>query len=51
MIAQHIGKSEDIMRTVKDVITSCTFEKVDAEKLPIFDLEYIFINQDYKVCR
>ena len=44
MIAQQAGKSEDIMRAVKDVITSCTFEKVDAEKLPIFDLEYIFIN-------
>ena len=44
MIAQQSGKSEDIMRAVKDVITSCTFEKVDAEKLPIFDLEYIFIN-------
>ena len=44
MIAQQTGKSEDIMRAVKDVITSCTFEKVDAEKLPIFDLEYIFIN-------
>ena len=44
MIAQQAGKSEDIMRAVKEVITSCTFEKVDAEKLPIFDLEYIFIN-------
>ena len=44
MIAQQSGKSEDIMRSVKDVITSCTFGKVDAEKLPIFDLEYIFIN-------
>jgi hypothetical protein len=44
MIAQSTGKQDDIMRAVKDVITSCTFEKVDASKLPIFDLEYIFIN-------
>ena len=37
MIAQSTGKQDDIMRAVKDVITSCTFEKVDASKLPIFD--------------
>ena len=44
MIAQSTGKQDDIMRAVKDVITSCTFEKVDASKLSIFYLEYIFIN-------
>ncbi len=43
MIAQQSGKTEDIMRSVKDVITSCTYGKVDANNLPTFDLEYMFL--------
>ena len=43
MIAQQSGKTEDIMRSVKEVITSCTYGKVDADNLPTFDLEYMFL--------
>jgi len=44
MLAQQSGKDSDIMRALKDVINACTFDKVKAETLPTFDLEYIFIN-------
>lgn len=43
MMAQQSGKEEDMLRAVKDIITSCTFEKLDASKLPFFDLEYMFL--------
>tara|TARA_R100000951_G_C2635251_1_gene179070 strand:+ start:358 stop:1059 length:702 start_codon:yes stop_codon:yes gene_type:complete len=44
MLAQQSGKDSDIMRALKDVINACTFDKVKAETLPTFDLEYMFIN-------
>ena len=30
-------------RALKQVVNNCTFEKVDVRKLPLFDLEYIFL--------
>jgi len=44
MLAQQSGKDSDIMRALKDVINACTFDKIKAETLPTFDLEYMFIN-------
>tara|TARA_E500000178_G_scaffold128160_1_gene127960 strand:+ start:4011 stop:4712 length:702 start_codon:yes stop_codon:yes gene_type:complete len=44
LMAQTSGEQADILRAVKEVINACTFEKVDANNLPTFDLEYIFIN-------
>lgn len=31
-------------RVVRDLVKVCTFDKVDASKLPHFDIEYIFMN-------
>ena len=44
LMAQTSGEQADILRAVKEVINACTFEKIDANNLPTFDLEYIFIN-------
>jgi hypothetical protein len=44
LMAQTSGEQADILRAVKEVINACTFDKVDANNLPTFDLEYIFIN-------
>lgn len=44
LMAQTSGEQSDILRAVKEVINACTFDKVDANNLPTFDLEYIFIN-------
>ena len=44
LMAQTSGEQTDILRAVKEVINACTFDKVDANNLPTFDLEYIFIN-------
>ena len=40
--AQEGGEVE-MMDAVADVVTSCTFGKLDVNKLPSFDLEYIFL--------
>ena len=44
LIALESGKSEDIINAVKDIVTACTFDKLDLGKMPMFDVEYVFLN-------
>jgi len=44
LIALESGEPEDIINAVKDIVTSCTFEKLNLGKMPMFDVEYIFLN-------
>jgi|TARA_Y100000385_G_scaffold286054_1_gene347244 hypothetical protein len=44
LIALESGESEDIINAVKDIVTECTYGKVDLGTLPMFDVEYIFLN-------
>jgi hypothetical protein len=43
LMAKNTENTEDIINTVKQVIQNCIIEPIDAEKLAIFDIEYIFI--------
>ena len=44
LIALESGESKQMINAVKDIVTECTFGKVDLGKLPMFDVEYIFLN-------
>jgi len=44
LIAMESGKSEDILEAVKQIVSSCTFDKLDLGRMPMFDVEYIFLN-------
>ena len=44
LMAMESRKNEDIVQAVKDIVTTCTFEKLDVSSLPMFDVEYIFLN-------
>ncbi len=44
LIALESGEYEQISRALKDIVKACTFDKLDVESLPIFDLCYLFIN-------
>jgi len=44
LIALESGKSEDIIDAIKDIVTECTYGKIDLGKMPMFDVEYIFLN-------
>jgi hypothetical protein len=44
LVAMEGGKSEDILEAVKQIVESCTFEKLDLGRMPMFDVEYIFLN-------
>jgi len=36
--------AKNIVKTVKDLIDVCTFNKLDVDKLPNYDVEYLFLN-------
>mgnify|MGYP000356695389 CR=1 FL=1 len=43
LIAIENDKSEEMLNAIKQIIRNCTFDKIDVEKIPLFDLEYIFL--------
>ena len=43
LMAMEEEKDAQLNRALKQVVSNCTFEKVDVGKLPLFDLEYIFL--------
>ena len=43
MIAAETGEQKDMLRAMSDVIKSCTYDVVICDDLPVFDIEYIFL--------
>ena len=43
LIAMESGKNEDIIEAVKQIVEECTFNKLNLGTLPMFDVEYIFL--------
>lgn len=43
LIAQQSEDDKTMLNTLKDIIRSCTFDKVNPDSLAVFDIEYIFI--------
>lgn len=44
MMAQETKKKQDITNTVVDVLNACTFNSMNLKELPLFDIEYLFLN-------
>ena len=44
MMAMESKSESDITQAVKDIVTECTFGKVKIDNMPMFDVEYIFLN-------
>ena len=44
MIAMESKDNTQIVNAVKDIVSACTFDKVDISSMPMFDVEYIFLN-------
>ena len=44
MMAMESKSDSDITQAVKDIVLECTFNKVDISHMPMFDVEYIFLN-------
>ena len=44
MIAMESKDNGQIVNAVKDIVSACTFNKLDIANLPMVDVEYIFLN-------
>ena len=44
LMAMESKDNTQIIQAVKDIVSSCTFEQIDVSSLPMFDMEYIFLN-------
>jgi len=43
MMAMESKSEADITQAVKDIVLECTFNKVEISNMPMFDVEYIFL--------
>ena len=43
LMAAETGGQKELIQAIKDIVNACTFNKVEASTLPIFDLEYLFL--------
>ena len=43
LMAVETGGQKELVQAVTDIVKACTFNKIEARKLPIFDLEYLFL--------
>ena len=43
LIAMESGESEDVIQAVKQIVSECTFNKLKLGDMPMFDVEYIFL--------
>ena len=44
LMAMESGKSDDIVNAVGQIVSECTFNKLKIANMPMFDVEYIFLN-------
>ena len=43
LIAMESGESEDVIQAVKQIVSECTFNKLKLGNMPMFDVEYLFL--------
>jgi hypothetical protein len=43
LVAMESNNNTEIINATKEILNACTYEKLEIEKLPIFDIEYIFL--------
>ena len=43
LLAMESGESKDMARAIRDIINECIEDKINIEGLPLFDVEYIFL--------
>ena len=43
LIAMESGDNAEIIQAVKTIVSECTFNKLDLGQVPMFDVEYVFL--------
>jgi hypothetical protein len=42
-MAMESGQSKDMINAIREIVKACTFDALKVDELPMFDLEYIFL--------
>jgi len=43
LMAMESGNAKEILNSVKDIVKSCTFDAINPDDHPMFDIEYVFL--------
>ena len=43
LLSQESGDEKSLYHAIKNLIKNCCYEKIDVDKLPLFDIEYVFL--------
>ena len=43
MMAMQTGEQDDMVRALKEIINNCVEKQMNLDSLPMFDIEYIFL--------
>ena len=43
LVAMESNNNSEIMNATREILNACTYEKIDIDTLPIFDIEFIFL--------
>ena len=43
LMALESGKSDEMLRAIKEIVKSCTFGELEPDDYPLFDIEYVFL--------
>ena len=43
LLSQESGDEKDLYIAIKNLVNNCCFGKIDVDKLPLFDIEYVFL--------
>ena len=43
LLAMESNNNSEIMNATREILNACTYENIDVDTLPIFDIEYIFL--------
>ena len=43
LMAMESGESKEMLSAIKEIVKSCTFNEMNAEEHPMFDIEYVFL--------
>ena len=43
MIAMESQDQKQIVQAVKDIVSACTYDKLNIDEMPMFDVEYVFL--------
>ena len=43
LVAMESNNNKEILNAIREILTACTYDSIDVNTLPIFDIEYIFL--------